>query len=122
MTDSGKNARRLDTSQEIAESKMGKVQELETDEGNYVRTSGGENMWDSFYNANKYKDVTDDLERLDILEGLNLEDLDFSEDLDWTLVEKVEVGTKVVDSLKAKSHMWVELGPERWFSRLFRLV
>ena len=59
---------------------------------------------------NKYKDVTDDLERLDILEGLNLEDLEFKEDLAGTLVEKVEVGTKVVDSLQAKSHVWVEFG------------
>ena len=67
-------------------------------------------MWDSFYNDNKHKDVNDDLERLDILEGLNLEDLEFSEDLIGTPVEKVELGTKVVDSLKAKSHVCVELG------------
>ena len=67
-------------------------------------------MWDSFYNENKHKDVNDDLERLDILEGLNLEDLEFSEDLIGTPVEKVELGTKVVDSLKAKIHVWVKLG------------
>ena len=39
-----------------------------------------------------------------------MEDLEFSEDLIGTPVEKVELGTKVVDSLKAKSHVCVELG------------
>ena len=39
-----------------------------------------------------------------------MEDLEFKEDLAGTLVEKVEVGTKVVDSLQAKSHVWVEFG------------
>ena len=47
--------------------------------------------------------------------------LEFSEDLDETPVEKVEVGTKVVDSLKAKSHVWVKFRLARWFSRLFKL-
>ena len=77
MTDRATSARRLNTSQEIVLSRIGKVQELETGEGNDASTRGGVNVWDSFYNENKYKDVTDDLERLDILKGLNLEDFKF---------------------------------------------
>ena len=61
------------------------------------------------------------MERLAILEGLNLEDLESSLDSDGTPLENVEVGTKVVDSLKAKSHVWVKFGLARWFSRLFKL-
>ena len=75
-TDSATHARRLGTSPKIVVSGTGKVQELETGEGNDASARGGVNVW--FYDGNKYKDATNDLERLDILEGLNLEDLESS--------------------------------------------
>ena len=72
-TDSPTSAKGLATSPRIARSRMGKVQGMETGEGNKASTGEGVNVCCNFI-YNKYKDVTDDLERLDILNGFSLEE------------------------------------------------
>ena len=48
-----------------------------------------------------------DLEKLDILEGISTDEAEYSEHLEGN---PVEVGVKVVDGLKAKSHIWEDFG------------
>ena len=50
------------------------------------------------------------MEKLDILEGISADEVEYSEHLEGIPVEEIEVGVKVVDGLKAKSHVWEEFG------------
>ena len=105
-TGSASSAARWATSPETAEDKLQVVETGEEDE----EYQGKEFHACDTVVENKSKNIFDDLDKLDALEGFSLEELEFSEDLVGTPVEKVEVGVKVVDSLKAKGHVWVKFG------------
>ena len=44
------------------------------------------------------------------MEGRGTDEVEYSEHLEGIPVEEIEVGVKVVDGLKAKSHVWEEFG------------
>ena len=65
----------------------------------------------NFIELNKYYHSNHlDLEKLDILEGISTDEAEYSEHLEGNPVEEIEVGVKVVDGLKAKSHIWEDFG------------
>ena len=101
-TGSATSARDSDTSQETVKERAVTDQDLvEEDE------AVSKNAIDVDFMRNKIKT---DAERLDILEGITCVDYDFAEELEGAPVEKVEEGTKVVDSLRDKIKIWIQHG------------
>ena len=108
-TESASTAGRWGTSPSTAKSRTAKepVQD-EDDEGHGVGQPWGES---NFIELNKYYHSNHlDLEKLDILEGISTDEAEYSEHLEGNPVEEIEVGVKVVDGLKAKSHIWEDFG------------